>query len=81
MSQYESNLSMFTPAYPQADGLRRFAGLIGAEVAGLLATVFAWRERARSRRHLAGLNDHMLRDIGIDRASASAEADKGFWER
>lgn len=41
--------------------------------------LFAWRERARSRRMLAGLNDRMLRDIGISSAVATEEADKPFW--
>lgn len=42
--------------------------------------LLAWRERARGRQQLAGLDDHLLRDIGIDRASAAYEADKRFWQ-
>jgi uncharacterized protein YjiS (DUF1127 family) len=38
-----------------------------------------WRERARQRRHLQSLNDHMLRDIGLTRADVFAEASKPFW--
>lgn len=37
--------------------------------------------RARQRRHLAQMDDRLLRDIGIDRAQAMAEADKPFWRR
>lgn len=37
------------------------------------------RELARSRALLAELDERMLRDIGVDRASASAEAGRGFW--
>jgi uncharacterized protein YjiS (DUF1127 family) len=81
MSQCESNLSMYAPPLPQADGLRRFAGWIAGAALSLLTAVLEWRERARSRRQLGGLNDHMLRDIGVDRASAAAEADKAFWNR
>ena len=33
----------------------------------------------RSRRQLALLDDRMLRDIGIDRATAKNEALKSFW--
>jgi uncharacterized protein YjiS (DUF1127 family) len=38
-----------------------------------------WLERARQRRQLAELSDHMLRDIGLTRADAWAESEKLFW--
>jgi uncharacterized protein YjiS (DUF1127 family) len=38
-----------------------------------------WRERARSRRHLATFDDRMLADIGVERATALHEAEKPFW--
>jgi uncharacterized protein YjiS (DUF1127 family) len=38
-----------------------------------------WTDRARQRRQLTALSDHMLRDIGLTRADAWAEADKPFW--
>lgn len=38
-----------------------------------------WTERARQRQQLLELSDHMLRDIGLTRADAWAEADKPFW--
>jgi uncharacterized protein YjiS (DUF1127 family) len=41
--------------------------------------VLTWQERARERRQLMQLNDHMLRDIGISRAEAFGEAEKFFW--
>ena len=41
--------------------------------------VLTWDERARERRHLMELSDHMLRDIGISRAEAFGEAEKPFW--
>ena len=50
------------------DGCRRTAEL------GL-----SWLERSRQRRALGQLSDHMLRDIGVSRADAWAEADKPFW--
>jgi uncharacterized protein YjiS (DUF1127 family) len=40
-----------------------------------------WLERSRQRRQLGGLSDHMLRDIGLTRADAWAEAEKPFWRR
>jgi uncharacterized protein YjiS (DUF1127 family) len=38
-----------------------------------------WIERTRQRHALAGLDDQMLRDIGITRAEAARECDKPFW--
>jgi uncharacterized protein YjiS (DUF1127 family) len=38
-----------------------------------------WYERHRQRRHLARLDDRLLRDIGIDRATAELEISKPFW--
>src|SRR5690348_11306640 len=39
-----------------------------------------WRARSRSRRLLAELDEHMLRDIGIDPARAWQETGKWFWQ-
>ena len=38
-----------------------------------------WQQRARDRRQLESLSDHMLRDIGLSRADVFAEASKPFW--
>jgi uncharacterized protein YjiS (DUF1127 family) len=43
------------------------------------ATVAEWHRRARSRAELMGLNDRILHDIGVSRASADFEACKPFW--
>lgn len=47
----------------------------------LLDALAAWQERAAERRRLLGLDDRMLRDIGLDRASAFDEGGKPFWRR
>ncbi|WP_448203577.1 DUF1127 domain-containing protein [Azospirillum sp. sgz302134] len=39
-----------------------------------------WRQR-RERAELLSLTDHELRDIGITRYDALAEAQKPFWKR
>lgn len=41
--------------------------------------ISVWQERAASRRQLAGLDAHMLRDIGLSDADVYNEARKPFW--
>lgn len=45
----------------------------------LARTLLLWHERARQRRHLRYLSDHMLRDIGLTPDDVRAEAGKPFW--
>jgi uncharacterized protein YjiS (DUF1127 family) len=45
----------------------------------MVEAVMAWHHRARQRRVLMELSDHLLRDIGISRADAFAEATRPFW--
>ncbi len=44
-----------------------------------VAQLSFWRNRAASRSLLASLDDRMLRDIGLDRASADEESRTPFW--
>ena len=44
-----------------------------------LDTVRLWQQRAQGRRQLRTFDDHLLRDIGITRLQAEAEAHKPFW--
>jgi uncharacterized protein YjiS (DUF1127 family) len=44
-----------------------------------LATLHLWQQRRHGRRDLRGLDDRMLRDIGLNRAEAEREARKPFW--
>ena len=46
----------------------------------VVSTVAAWSGRARQRRALAGLDDHILRDIGIDSRKALEESARPFWK-
>ena len=57
---------------------RAFALLAGVVVVGI-EHAMTRVEVARSRRQLAELDERLLRDIGLDRATARLEADKGFW--
>jgi uncharacterized protein YjiS (DUF1127 family) len=47
--------------------------------AAAVGQVREWRERARSRRALLTLDDYMLRDLGIDRATAQYMGSRPFW--
>jgi uncharacterized protein YjiS (DUF1127 family) len=38
-----------------------------------------WHEIARQRRHLAAMDDRMLRDIGLTRVDVAGETEKPFW--
>ena len=50
-------------------------GLVARGVDALLS----WTDRTRQRRHLAELDDRLLRDIGISRADVEAEVSRPFW--
>jgi uncharacterized protein YjiS (DUF1127 family) len=43
------------------------------------ATLRLWQDRVSGRQQLLRLDDHVLRDIGITRLQAQAEANKPFW--
>ncbi len=56
-----------------------FAGALKQSVSTVFGALSLWQERAAQRAHLAALNDHMLKDIGITRVDAEREAAKPFW--
>ena len=58
-----------------APQLPSFADTFGAAV----QTVRVWRERSRSRRALAELDPHLLKDIGLSSYDARVESIKPFW--
>ena len=43
------------------------------------AILATWAERLKQRAALAEMDDRMLKDIGLSRVAAMAEADKPFW--
>jgi uncharacterized protein YjiS (DUF1127 family) len=65
------------PATPFTFG--RAVALLAGVVATGIEHVMTRAELARSRRQLAQLDERLLRDIGLDRATARLEASKGFW--
>lgn len=56
---------------------------VGHEIVAVLDRLFdapfVWAERAAERRHLAELDDHLLKDIGLNRAEVEAVSTKPFW--
>lgn len=57
----------------------RAMALLAGVVAVGFETVMTRAELAKSRRQLAELDDRLLRDIGLDRATARFEANKNYW--
>ncbi len=47
---------------------------------GRSAGSWCGRQRSRERRHLLGLSDHMMKDIGVSRADAYCEYLKRPWQ-
>ncbi len=47
----------------------------------MMKTIKDWKQRVEQRRQLAGLNDHLLKDIGITRSDVMSETRKAMWER
>ncbi|MEO1192110.1 MAG: DUF1127 domain-containing protein [Pseudomonadota bacterium] len=41
--------------------------------------LLVWQERWREREHLAGLDDRMLRDLGLTRSEVYKEIQKPVW--
>jgi uncharacterized protein YjiS (DUF1127 family) len=62
------------------NGLSRGVGHeIAVMVDRLFEAPFVWAERASERRHLAQLDDHLLKDIGLNRTDVQAISTKPFW--
>ncbi len=52
---------------------------LGTTAAKVLYRLVQWQERAEQRHHLEGMDDRMLKDIGVNRIDANQEANKPFW--
>ncbi|HMO08929.1 MAG TPA: DUF1127 domain-containing protein [Paracoccaceae bacterium] len=66
-------------ATPTSATLARPLPPVASVLFRLAQTVAAWEERRLTRRRLATLDAHMLRDIGLTRNLAARECDKPFW--
>jgi uncharacterized protein YjiS (DUF1127 family) len=72
-------MKYYTFSSPINSLTRGFASEVAAVVDRILDTPFTWAERAAERRHLAQLDDHLLKDIGLNRADVEAVSTKPFW--
>ena len=68
-----------TPVAASWGGRTGFAGTFLRAVNAVVDRAYLWQDRAAQRAHLAALDDHRLKDLGISRAEAAQEAAKPFW--
>ncbi len=54
--------------------------MVVTPVVSLPSTMMTWQERAATRAALEELDQRLLRDMGIDRSTATQEARKPFWK-
>lgn len=54
---------------------------VDAAMASVKSVVRVWARRSQDRRYLASLNQHMLRDIGLEPHEIQAEISKPFWKK
>jgi uncharacterized protein YjiS (DUF1127 family) len=74
-----SSVREFTRAAAPSFTIGRAVALLAGAVVVGVEHVMTRAELAKSRRQLAQLDERLLRDIGLDRATARFEAGKGFW--
>ena len=74
-----SSVREIAPANAPSFSFGRAVALLAGTVVVGIEAVMTRAELSRSRKQLAELDDRLLRDIGIDRAKARNEAEKGFW--
>lgn len=54
---------------------------MGALLGDATSMINLWRWRRRDRRTIRHLDDHMLRDIGLDRFTAEQIGARPFWKK
>ena len=71
-----------TTALMRSEAFSSAAGRSASVAVGrVFAFMFETLERQRTRRDLAGLDDRMLRDIGVSRYEVEMELRRPWWRR
>jgi uncharacterized protein YjiS (DUF1127 family) len=60
---------------------QRWRARVGEALVAFFDQVAEWHQRAKSRQALLSMNDHALRDIGVDQATADHEGNLPFWRQ
>jgi uncharacterized protein YjiS (DUF1127 family) len=63
------------PSHPRVAPRASWSLILGL----IVATLREWRRRRRARRELAGLDERMLRDVGLDPGTVDYEVRQWFW--
>jgi len=63
------------------DILNRVPVTVSASLVSVFDDLCQWQRRAEMRQRLVHMDDHMLGDIGMSRATALDEAGKPFWHK
>jgi uncharacterized protein YjiS (DUF1127 family) len=74
-----SSVRAFARAEAPSFSVGRAVSLLAGVVVVGIEKAMTRAELSRSRRQLSQLDERLLRDIGIDRATARFEASKGYW--
>ncbi len=68
-----------SPAVDASQSARDVIARLARLPLAILGILLVWQERGQQRRHLAALDDRLLRDMGMSRADAAREAAIPFW--
>ncbi len=71
--------TMHTPALTLLNASPRMP-LLAQLAVRFAATVTIWEQRRRTRVNLSYLDDRLLKDVGLDRRSATHECRRHFWD-
>jgi uncharacterized protein YjiS (DUF1127 family) len=69
-----------TRSTPSRRNIRQTIAAAWASLGRLAELISTWRQRSAERRHLHGLNEYMLKDLGISRADVDRETSKRYWQ-
>jgi uncharacterized protein YjiS (DUF1127 family) len=71
-------LTLNKAALPNWERSSWYKGLL-RRIVGAVDGLSIWYDRSRERRALLALDDHLLRDIGLNQADVWREGQKPFW--